>query len=60
MEAQHPTPGTIRTLACPIRSPQSEPRVGIAPKLGEHTGELMAELGYRLGEITAFVESGVL
>lgn len=60
MEAQHPTRGTIRTLACPIRSPQSEPRVGIAPKLGEHTRDLMAELGYGPGEITAFAESGVL
>lgn len=60
MEAAHPTRGTIRTLACPIRSPQSEPRVGIAPKMGEHTRELLAELGYQAGDIAALAESGVL
>ena len=60
MEAAHPTRGTIRTMACPIRSPQSEARVGIAPRMGEHTRELLAELGYDAGEIAALAESGVL
>lgn len=44
MEAPHPTHGTIRTLACPVRSPQSEDCVGIAPAWGEHMVELLGEL----------------
>lgn len=60
MEAQHPLRGTIRTLACPIRCPQSQERVGIAPALGEHTGQLLAELGYQEQDVQALAESGVL
>jgi crotonobetainyl-CoA:carnitine CoA-transferase CaiB-like acyl-CoA transferase len=46
MEADHPVRGKIRTLACPIRCPGEPDLVGIAPTLGEHTGELLAGLGY--------------
>lgn len=46
MQAPHPTRGTIRTLACPIRCPGEPDLVGIAPALGEHTEPLLAGLGY--------------
>jgi crotonobetainyl-CoA:carnitine CoA-transferase CaiB-like acyl-CoA transferase len=46
VEAAHPARGTIRTLACPVRCPGEEERVGIAPALGEHTRELLRALGY--------------
>ena len=46
MEAPHPARGTIRTIACPIRCPGEEEKVGIAPRLGEHTEGLLRELGY--------------
>jgi crotonobetainyl-CoA:carnitine CoA-transferase CaiB-like acyl-CoA transferase len=46
LEAAHPARGTIRTLACPVRCPGEEERVGIAPALGEHTRELLRALGY--------------
>ncbi len=45
MEAAHPARGTIQTIACPVRCPDEPDRVGIAPTLGEHTAELLRELG---------------
>ncbi|MFT5430341.1 MAG: crotonobetainyl-CoA:carnitine CoA-transferase CaiB-like acyl-CoA transferase [Myxococcota bacterium] len=46
-EVNHPTAGTLRTLGCPIRigdeaSFNSRP----APTLGQHTDEILAELGF--------------
>ena len=46
MEADHPLRGKIRTVACPIRCPGEPDRVGIAPTLGEHTREILSDLGY--------------
>ncbi|MEQ1517165.1 MAG: CoA transferase [Usitatibacteraceae bacterium] len=46
MEADHPLRGKIRTVACPIRCPGDADRVGIAPTLGEHTREILDDLGY--------------
>jgi len=57
MEAVHPTRGTIRTLASPIRCPQSEERVGIAPALGANTQELLAELGVDDARLQALTEA---
>jgi succinate---hydroxymethylglutarate CoA-transferase len=51
MRAPHPARGSIRTMACPIRCPGEPPNVGIAPALGEHTGQLLRELGYSQAQI---------
>ena len=53
LEAPHPARGTIRTVACPIRCPGATERVGIAPRLGEHTRELLEDLGYEPAQIDA-------
>jgi crotonobetainyl-CoA:carnitine CoA-transferase CaiB-like acyl-CoA transferase len=60
LSAPHPVRGTIRTPASPIRCPQSEERIGIAPALGEHTQELLAELGVDDARMRALGEAGVV
>jgi crotonobetainyl-CoA:carnitine CoA-transferase CaiB-like acyl-CoA transferase len=45
-DIQHPTAGTMRTLGTPIRLSGTPARVsGPAPRLGEHTDEVLASLG---------------
>lgn len=60
MEASHPTRGTIRTVASPIRCPGETVKIGIAPTLGEHTSELLHELGYDEDRINHLLKSGAL
>jgi succinate---hydroxymethylglutarate CoA-transferase len=60
MSAPHPTRGTIRTLAAPIRCPQSDERIGAAPELGAHTEALLAELGYDAARRQALSEAGAV
>ncbi len=51
--------GTFRSIAAPARFPGADAeRRPPSPKLGEHTREVLAELGYAEGEITAMIESG--
>jgi crotonobetainyl-CoA:carnitine CoA-transferase CaiB-like acyl-CoA transferase len=60
MTAPHPARGTIRTVACPVRCPGATARVGIAPRLGEHTRELLAGLGYDAAQIDALAAEGAI
>jgi crotonobetainyl-CoA:carnitine CoA-transferase CaiB-like acyl-CoA transferase len=56
----HPTEGRLRTTAFPANfsaTPAENRRH--APRLGEHTAELLGELGYASEEIAALVRSGV-
>lgn len=60
MEAPHPARGAIRTLASPIRCPGETEKVGIAPTLGQHTKEILDEVGYDEDRIDQLSRSGVL
>jgi len=57
---EHPTEGRLRTTAFPVNfsaTPADETRRH-APRLGEHTCELLAELGYAEGRIESMLASG--
>jgi crotonobetainyl-CoA:carnitine CoA-transferase CaiB-like acyl-CoA transferase len=56
---EHPSEGRIRTLAVPSEWSQSQPEYRRhAPRLGEHTREVLREAGLSEPEINALVEAG--
>jgi len=55
VETDHPTLGRIRTLGSPLKMSATPPIVGRrAPLLGEHTREVLSEIGYTEEEISQF------
>ncbi|MEA2386600.1 MAG: hypothetical protein QOJ22_774 [Thermoleophilaceae bacterium] len=57
---EHPTEGTIRTVGIPVKfsgTPGSIDR--LAPTLGQHSAELLAEAGYSTEEIDGLAQTGV-
>jgi alpha-methylacyl-CoA racemase len=59
VELEQPELGTIRQLGAPVklsRTPADPTRP--APAFGEHTDEVLAEVGYSAEEIAAMKESG--
>ncbi len=60
-EVAHPTAGTVRTVGCPVRLTATPPQVRSAPPtLGQHTDELLAELGVDADRVAALRESGTV
>ena len=51
VEVDHPTRGKYLTVGNPIKLSDSPTEVKRSPLLGEHTEEVLAELGYSAGEI---------
>jgi crotonobetainyl-CoA:carnitine CoA-transferase CaiB-like acyl-CoA transferase len=59
--AEHPTEGPYRMIGNPLRFSATPPRVrSHTPLLGQHSAELLAELGYDQEAITALTDSGVI
>jgi crotonobetainyl-CoA:carnitine CoA-transferase CaiB-like acyl-CoA transferase len=59
----HPTEGRVRVPAFPVRDggPDGDATpVGIAPTLGQHSEEVLAQLGYPAEKIAALLREGVL
>jgi crotonobetainyl-CoA:carnitine CoA-transferase CaiB-like acyl-CoA transferase len=56
--AQHPTEGEIRMTAFPVNFSETPADVRrMAPRLGEHSVEILKELGYSETDIQAMIES---
>ncbi|MGO9513916.1 MAG: formyl-CoA transferase [Steroidobacteraceae bacterium] len=53
VEVDHPTRGKYLTVGNPIKMSDSPTEVKRSPLLGEHTDEVLAELGYKTEEVDA-------
>jgi crotonobetainyl-CoA:carnitine CoA-transferase CaiB-like acyl-CoA transferase len=58
---QHPSEGRIRTMREPSTWSETKPPAGrFAPRLGEHTREILAEAGFDAAEINALIARQVV
>ncbi|RZF26303.1 formyl-CoA transferase [Paraburkholderia sp. UYCP14C] len=60
VEVDHPQRGKYLTVGNPIKLSDSPTDVQRSPLLGEHTDEVMAELGYSAEQITALRTAGAI
>ena len=57
VEVDHPTHGVFKNVAGPIQLNKTPPSIRtIAPELGQHTEEILLEIGYSWEDISAFKE----
>ena len=60
VEVDHPTRGKYLTVGNPIKMSDSATDVTRSPLLGEHTDEILAEVGYGVQDIAAFRSQKVI
>lgn len=60
VEVEHPIRGRYLTAGNPIKLSGSSVPITTPPLLGEHTAEILAELGYTAADITALTEDGAI
>lgn len=61
IEANHPETGAVPMVASPLRfGAQPLPARIPPPRLGEHTRDILSEIGYRSDELSALRESGAI
>lgn len=60
VEVDHPERGKYLSVGCPIKLSESPADVVRSPLLGEHSDEVLAELGFSETEISRMREAGVV
>jgi crotonobetainyl-CoA:carnitine CoA-transferase CaiB-like acyl-CoA transferase len=61
VDVTHPVLGAVRQVGVPIRLSRTPASIRTAPpSLGEHSAEVLAELGFEAGEIARMREDGVI
>ena len=61
LETDHPSAGTIRLLGFPVKLSHTPGRIRHPPPLlGQHTREVLREIGISLGELEDLEEAGVI
>src|SRR4051794_30664884 len=60
VEVDHPTRGKYLTVGNPIKLSDSITEVTRSPLLGEHTDEVLTELGYSTGDLAAMREARII
>ena len=61
VETEHPSLGKVKALGLPVKFSATPGAVcGPAPRLGEHTRAVLAELGYGEEEIAALEREGAV
>ena len=60
VEVDHPERGKYLSVGCPIKLSESPADVERSPLLGEHSDEVLAELGFSETEISGMREAGVV
>lgn len=61
-EVEHPAIGTVGQIGLPFRMSGTPGRADhqLAPDLGEHTGEILATLGYADGDVAGMRDAGAI
>jgi formyl-CoA transferase len=60
VEVEHPVRGRYLTVGNPIKLSASPTSIEPAPRLGQHRDQILAELGYREGDIEALAKDGAI
>ena len=60
VEVDHPKRGKYLTVGNPIKLSDSATEVKRSPLLGEHTEEVLTELGYSTGEMATLREAKII
>ena len=60
VEVDHPERGKYLTVGCPVKLSNSPVEVVRSPLLGEHSDDVLVELGYSSSEITGLRDSGAI
>jgi crotonobetainyl-CoA:carnitine CoA-transferase CaiB-like acyl-CoA transferase len=58
VETRHPKAGKVRAIGCPVKLSETPARVSrAAPLFGQHTREVLGEVGLTTAEIDALIQT---